>query len=83
MANLQHAFTSGTQLDKASVYDTDGSVENNNHVTSVAPSMVQSWGTIETSSAHNEETHAHQEIVYRNLVDQVAQVNMVNCNMSN
>nr|GEV26928.1 integrase, catalytic region, zinc finger, CCHC-type, peptidase aspartic, catalytic [Tanacetum cinerariifolium] len=118
MANLQHASTSGTQLDKAPVYDTDGSAEvqlndncydikifnlftqeeqytdllepilepqlvpqNENHVIFVAPSMVQSRGTIETSSAPNEETRAHQEIVYRNLVDQVAQVNMVNCNM--
>nr|GEX38873.1 hypothetical protein [Tanacetum cinerariifolium] len=27
MANLQHASTSGTQLDKARVYDTDGSAE--------------------------------------------------------
>nr|GEZ92337.1 putative reverse transcriptase domain-containing protein [Tanacetum cinerariifolium] len=27
MANLQHASTSGTQLDKAPVYDTDGSAE--------------------------------------------------------
>nr|GEY05451.1 hypothetical protein [Tanacetum cinerariifolium] len=27
MANLQHTFTSGTQLDKAPVYDTDGSAE--------------------------------------------------------
>nr|GEU58448.1 hypothetical protein [Tanacetum cinerariifolium] len=58
MANLHHASTSGTQLDKASVYDTDDSAEytdllepipepqlvlqNDNHVTSVAPSMVQS-----------------------------------------
>nr|GEV14097.1 hypothetical protein [Tanacetum cinerariifolium] len=118
MANLQHASTSGTQLDKAPVYDTDGSakvqlndnyydneifnmftqqeqytdllepisepqlvLQNDNHVTSVAPSMVQSGGTVETSSAPNEETRAHQETVYRNLVDQVAQVNMVNCNM--
>nr|GFA32284.1 hypothetical protein [Tanacetum cinerariifolium] len=77
MANLQHASTFGTQLDKAPVYDTDGSAEvhlnencydneifnmftqeeqytdllepipepqlvpqNDNHVTSVAPSMV-------------------------------------------
>nr|GEV47792.1 hypothetical protein [Tanacetum cinerariifolium] len=47
MANLQHASTSGTQLDKALVYDTDGSAE---------------------------------ETVYCNLIDQVAQVNMVNCN---
>nr|GEY60572.1 hypothetical protein [Tanacetum cinerariifolium]GEY60588.1 hypothetical protein [Tanacetum cinerariifolium] len=79
MANLQHASTSGTQLDKAPVYDTNGSAEaqlndncygneiynmftqeeqytnllepipkpqlvpqNDNHVTSVDPSMVQS-----------------------------------------
>nr|GFA80416.1 hypothetical protein [Tanacetum cinerariifolium] len=113
MEKLQHASTSGTQLDKASVYDTDGSAEvqlndncydndifimftqeeqytdllepihepqlvpqNDNYVTSVAISMVQSGGTVETSSAPNEETRAHQETVYRNLIDQVAQVNM-------
>nr|GEX78479.1 hypothetical protein [Tanacetum cinerariifolium] len=55
--------------------------QNDNHVTSVAPSMVQSRGTVETSFAPNEETRAHQETTYHNLVDQVAQVNMVNCNM--
>nr|GEU76032.1 retrovirus-related Pol polyprotein from transposon TNT 1-94 [Tanacetum cinerariifolium] len=49
--------------------------QNDNHVTSVAPSMVQSGGTVETSFAPNEETRAHQETVYRNLVD------MVNRNM--
>ncbi|GJZ69869.1 retrovirus-related pol polyprotein from transposon TNT 1-94 [Tanacetum coccineum] len=38
-------------------------------------------GIVETSSAPNEETHAHQETVYHNLIDQVAQVNMVNRNM--
>nr|GFA50205.1 hypothetical protein [Tanacetum cinerariifolium] len=47
--------------------------QNDNHVTSVAPSMVQSEGTVETSFAPNEETRAHRETVYRNLVDQVAQ----------
>nr|GEX04377.1 integrase, catalytic region, zinc finger, CCHC-type, peptidase aspartic, catalytic [Tanacetum cinerariifolium] len=110
MANLQHASTSGTQLDKALVYDTDGSAEvqlndnyydnkifnmftqeeqytdlldpisepqlvpqNDNYVTSVASSMVQSGGTVETSFALNEETRTHQEIVYHNLVNQVAQ----------
>nr|GEV57710.1 hypothetical protein [Tanacetum cinerariifolium] len=118
MANLQHASTSGTQLDKAPIYDTDSSAEvqlndncydneifnmftqeeqytdilepipepqlvpqNDNHVSFVAPSMVQSGGTVETSSAPNEETRAHQEMVYHNLVDQVSQVNMVKCNM--
>nr|GEZ03570.1 integrase, catalytic region, zinc finger, CCHC-type, peptidase aspartic, catalytic [Tanacetum cinerariifolium] len=117
MDNLQYASTFGTQLDKAPVYDTDGSGEvqhndncydneifnmftqeeqytdllepipkpqivpqNDNHVTSVAISMVQSGGTVETSFSPNEETRAHQETIYRNLVDQVAQVNMVNCN---
>nr|GFB38452.1 retrovirus-related Pol polyprotein from transposon TNT 1-94 [Tanacetum cinerariifolium] len=34
--------------------------------------MVQSGGAVETSTAPNEETRAHQETVYRNLVDQVA-----------
>nr|GEV06135.1 hypothetical protein [Tanacetum cinerariifolium] len=55
--------------------------QNDNHVTSVAPSMVQSGGIVETSSAPNEEIRAHQETVYRNLVDQVTQVDMVNRNM--
>nr|GEW79730.1 hypothetical protein [Tanacetum cinerariifolium] len=73
MANLQQASTSGTQHDKAPVYDTDGSAENENHVTSVNLSMMLSGDTVETSFAPNEETRAHQETVYRNLVDQVAQ----------
>nr|GFA50580.1 hypothetical protein [Tanacetum cinerariifolium] len=47
--------------------------QNDNHVTFVAPSMVQSGGTVETSSAPNEETRAHQKTIYHNLVDQVAQ----------
>nr|GEU47282.1 hypothetical protein [Tanacetum cinerariifolium] len=47
--------------------------QNDKHITSVAPSMVQSGGIVETSSAPNKETRAHQETVYRNLVDQVAQ----------
>nr|GEU58882.1 hypothetical protein [Tanacetum cinerariifolium] len=105
-----HASTSGTQHNKAPVYDIDDLAEvqlndncydnvifnmftqkeqytdllepilepqlvpqNDNHVTSVAPSMVHSGGTVEISSAPNEETRAHQETVYHNLVDQVAQ----------
>nr|GEV20720.1 retrovirus-related Pol polyprotein from transposon TNT 1-94 [Tanacetum cinerariifolium] len=73
MATLQQASTSGTQHDKAPIYDTYGSAENDNHVTSVALSMVHSGGTVETSSAPIEEIRAHQETIYRNLVDQVAQ----------
>nr|GEW55344.1 retrotransposon protein, putative, unclassified [Tanacetum cinerariifolium] len=83
MANLQHASTSGTQLNKAPVYDIDGSVEvqlndncYNNDIFNMFTQeehMVQSGGTIETSSTPNEEIRAHQETVYRNLIDQVAQ----------
>nr|GEX19169.1 hypothetical protein [Tanacetum cinerariifolium] len=83
IANLQHASTSGTQLDKAleeqymdllePIPEPQLVPQNDNHVTYVAPSMVQSGSIVETSSAPNEETCAHQEIVYRNLVDQVAQ----------
>nr|GEX56824.1 hypothetical protein [Tanacetum cinerariifolium] len=81
MMGFKHASTSGTHLDKAPVYDTYSSAKNDNHVISVALSMVQSGGTVETSSSPNEKTRAHQKTVYHNLVDQVAQVNMVNCNM--
>nr|GFD48968.1 hypothetical protein [Tanacetum cinerariifolium] len=42
--------------------------QNDNYVTSVAPSMVPSRGTVETSFAPIEETRAHQETVYRNLI---------------
>nr|GFC15503.1 hypothetical protein [Tanacetum cinerariifolium] len=55
--------------------------QNDNHATSVAPSMVHCGGIVETSFAPNEEIRAHQETVYHNLVDQVAQVNRVNSNM--
>nr|GEU38726.1 hypothetical protein [Tanacetum cinerariifolium] len=83
MANLQQASTSGTQHDKALVYDTEGSAEvqlndncNDNEIFNMFTQeehMVQSGGTVETSFALNEEIRAHQETVYRNLVDQVAQ----------
>nr|GEZ20046.1 hypothetical protein [Tanacetum cinerariifolium] len=56
-------------------------LQNDNHVTFVAPSMVHSGGIVETTSAPNEEIHAHRETVYRNLVNQVAHVNRVNSNM--
>nr|GEU99905.1 hypothetical protein [Tanacetum cinerariifolium] len=66
MANLQHASTSGTKLDKAPEEQYTDLLEpipepqlvpqNDNHITSVASSMVQSGGTVETSFAPNEET---------------------------
>nr|GFA08273.1 hypothetical protein [Tanacetum cinerariifolium] len=75
MANLQHAphlQEQYTNLVKP-IPEQQLVLQNDNHVTSVALSMVQSRGTVETSFAPNEETRTHQEIVYRNLVDQVAQ----------
>nr|GEV72781.1 integrase, catalytic region, zinc finger, CCHC-type, peptidase aspartic, catalytic [Tanacetum cinerariifolium] len=82
MANLQQASTSEQYTDLHEPIPEPQLVpQNDNHVTFVAPSMVQSVGTVETSSAPNEEIRAHQETVYRNLVDQVAQVDMVTRNM--
>nr|GEW75888.1 hypothetical protein [Tanacetum cinerariifolium] len=82
MANLQQASTSEQYTDLLEpIPEPQLVLQNDNHVTSVAPSMVHSGGTVETSSAPNEEIRAHQETVYRNLVDQVAQVNRVNSNM--
>nr|GEV10564.1 hypothetical protein [Tanacetum cinerariifolium] len=74
MANLQHASSSEQYTDLLEPIPEPQLVpQNDNHITSVSPSMVQSGGTVETNSAPNEETCAHQETVYRNLVDQVAQ----------
>nr|GFA65839.1 hypothetical protein [Tanacetum cinerariifolium] len=71
MANLQQASTSGTQHDRAPVYDTNGSAEytdllepipepklvpqNDNHVTSVAPSMVHSGGVFVPQTTKSKE----------------------------
>nr|GEU99987.1 hypothetical protein [Tanacetum cinerariifolium] len=41
--------------------------QNDNHVTSVTPSMVQSGSTVETSFAPNEETHQKIALGYPNL----------------
>nr|GEU73036.1 retrovirus-related Pol polyprotein from transposon TNT 1-94 [Tanacetum cinerariifolium] len=73
MANLQQASTSGTQTDKAPVYDSDGSAEytellepipelhqvpqNDNNVISEVSSVEQSGGTVEQHPANVEETH--------------------------
>nr|GEZ13918.1 hypothetical protein [Tanacetum cinerariifolium] len=82
MENLQQASTSEQYTNLLEpIPEIQLVPHNDNHVTSVAPSMVQSRGTVETSFALNEETCAHHETVYHNLVDQVTHVNMVNCNM--
>nr|GEV50213.1 hypothetical protein [Tanacetum cinerariifolium] len=93
MENLQHVSTSVTQLDKAPeeqytdllepIFEPQLVPHNDYQITSVAPSMVQSGGTVEASSAPNKETRAHQETVYCNLVDQVAQITTLNDEISN
>nr|GEW22915.1 hypothetical protein [Tanacetum cinerariifolium] len=63
--NLQQASTSGTQSDKAPVYDTNGSAE----------------VIVEQHSANVEETHAYHESLFHNLASEVAKVNSVNRKM--
>ncbi|GJW51615.1 hypothetical protein Tco_0092966 [Tanacetum coccineum] len=94
MANLQKASTSGTQIDKASIYDSDGSAEllepipephqaqqNNSNVIFAVSSMEQSRGTVEQHPATIEETPAYFESLYNNLAIEVEKVNMVNSKM--
>ncbi|GJW22046.1 hypothetical protein Tco_0032668 [Tanacetum coccineum] len=81
MANLQQASTSGTQTDKAPIYDSDNSAENDSDVITTAPSVEQSGGIIEQHSATVEEIHAYYQSLYRNLAVEVKKVNMVNRNM--
>nr|GEV94061.1 hypothetical protein [Tanacetum cinerariifolium] len=74
MANLKQASTFEQYTDLLEpILEPQLVPQNDNHVTSVAPSMVHSEGTVKTSFSPNKETRAHQETVYRNLVDQVAQ----------
>ncbi|GJT08175.1 integrase, catalytic region, zinc finger, CCHC-type containing protein [Tanacetum coccineum] len=56
MANLQQASTSGTQTDKAPVYDSDGSTESDINVISVDSSVEHSGGIVEQQPATVEET---------------------------
>nr|GEW37603.1 retrovirus-related Pol polyprotein from transposon TNT 1-94 [Tanacetum cinerariifolium] len=69
MANLQQASTSGTQTDKAPVYDSDGSAE----VTSVE----QSREIVEQHPANVEETRSLYDSLYQNLAIEVEKVNSV------
>nr|GEU75831.1 hypothetical protein [Tanacetum cinerariifolium] len=94
MANLQEALTSGTQTDKAPVYDSDGSAEytellepipeshqvpqNDNNVISEVTSMEQSGGTVEQHSENVKETRALYDSLYHNLAIKVEKVNTVN-----
>ncbi|GJT64204.1 hypothetical protein Tco_1015684 [Tanacetum coccineum] len=89
--NLQQASTSGTQTDKAPVYDSVESAEllepipeshqvpqNDSNVISEASSVEQSGGTIEQHPATPEETRALYDSLYNNLATEVEKVNSVN-----
>ncbi|GKF25651.1 hypothetical protein Tco_0081545, partial [Tanacetum coccineum] len=87
MANLQQASTSGTQTDKAHVYDSDGSAEytellkpihephqvqqNDSNVISNASSVEQDGGIVDQHLETVEETHAYFESLYNNLAIKV------------
>nr|GEU48772.1 hypothetical protein [Tanacetum cinerariifolium] len=82
MANLQQASTSGTQTNKAPVYDSDGSVENDNNVISEDSSVEQSGGKIEHHPTNVKETRALYDSLYNNLAIEVEKVNTVNHKLS-
>nr|GFC84658.1 hypothetical protein [Tanacetum cinerariifolium] len=91
MANLQQASTSGTQTDKAPVYDSDGSAEytellepipellqvlqNDNDVISEVTSMEQSGEIVKQHPANVEETRALYDSLYHNFSIEVEKVN--------
>nr|GEU61328.1 hypothetical protein [Tanacetum cinerariifolium] len=62
MANLQQASTSGTQSDKAPVYDSDGSAENDNNVISEVTSVEHSGETVEQHPVNIEETFEVEKV---------------------
>nr|GEY36033.1 hypothetical protein [Tanacetum cinerariifolium] len=86
MANLQQESTSGTQTDKAPVYDSDELAEvqlsdncYNNEIFTMFNQEEQ--GTVEQPSATVEETRAYHGLVFHNLAAKVEQVNSVNRKM--
>ncbi|GKC63780.1 hypothetical protein Tco_1096378 [Tanacetum coccineum] len=81
MANLHQASTSGTQTDKAPIYDSDGAAENDSNVISAVSSVEQYGGIVEQNPATIEETHAYFESLYNNLDIEVEKVNSVNRKM--
>nr|GEW89541.1 integrase, catalytic region, zinc finger, CCHC-type, peptidase aspartic, catalytic [Tanacetum cinerariifolium] len=63
----QQASTSGTQTDKAPVYDSDGSSERGTK-----------WGTVEQHPTNVEETRVLYDSLHQNLAIEVEKVNTVN-----
>ncbi|GKA89417.1 hypothetical protein Tco_0811229 [Tanacetum coccineum] len=91
MANLQQASKSGTQTDKAPVYDSDGSAEIHNYdncydneifnMFTQEEYVEQDGGTVDQHPVTVEETHAYFESLYNNLAIEVEKVNSVNRKM--
>nr|GEU45753.1 copia protein [Tanacetum cinerariifolium] len=81
MANLQIVMISGTQTNKAHVYDSDGSVEDDSNVIPVDSNMAHNRGELEQHPTTIEETCAFFESLYYNLVIEVEKVNTVNRKM--
>ncbi|GJR00234.1 putative ribonuclease H-like domain-containing protein [Tanacetum coccineum] len=85
MANLQQASTSGTQTDKAPVYDSDGSAEvqlhdkcYNDEIFNMFTQEDLVGGTVEQHPANVEETRVLYDSLYNNLAIEVEKVNSVN-----
>ncbi|GJX35454.1 hypothetical protein Tco_0247011 [Tanacetum coccineum] len=80
--NLQQASTSGTQTDKALVYDSDGSAEiqlhDNCYNDEIFNIMEQGGGTVEQHPINFEETRVLYDSLYNNLATEVEKVNLVN-----
>ncbi|GJY19786.1 hypothetical protein Tco_0392352 [Tanacetum coccineum] len=83
--NLQQASTFGTQSDKASVYDSDGSAKAHLYETcydnDIFNIVEQGGGTVEQHSATVEETRAYHESLFHNLAAEVEKVNSDNRKM--
>ncbi|GJW07455.1 hypothetical protein Tco_1569878 [Tanacetum coccineum] len=83
---LQQASTSGTQSDKALIYDSDESAEvrlSKNYYDNDIFNMFtqEDQGTVEQHPATVEETRVYQESLFHNLVAEVEKVNSVNRKM--
>ncbi|GJR31387.1 hypothetical protein Tco_1107619 [Tanacetum coccineum] len=86
--NLQQASTSGTQSDKAPVYDLDGSAEGHHsnffydddifNMFTQEEHMEQGGGTVEQHPVNVEETRVLYDSLYNNLAIEVEKVNSVN-----
>nr|GFB60705.1 hypothetical protein [Tanacetum cinerariifolium] len=59
---MGQASTSGTQTDRAPVYDSNGSAENDNNVISEVTSVEQGGETVEQHPTNFEETHLNKQL---------------------